>query len=322
MKFADKLLRIGVVGTGSAGSRHLSALSKIDGVVPVAVPKRTSMHDVLKSEGVCVDLSQGLDACIIASDTSLHVSDSLKLLGITQTLLIEKPLAARLREAELLWKEVKGLQNRIFIGCVLRFSESLLCFREWLPKIGKRNRVRIFCHSYLPDWRPERDYRESYSARKKEGGVLRDLIHEVDLAGWIFGWPLKVQGELKNLNRLGIEADEEASLSWRESSGALLTVDLDYVTRPTKRGICAMGEAGTLRWDAVTREVHFQGVNGEPEIFQSRQSRESLFDDQASAFVDFVREGKKSQMATLEEGMKTMLICDPLWEAFESYGMD
>ena len=50
--------------------------------------------------------------------------------------------------------------------------------------------VRVECQSWLPYWRPERDYRESYSARADEGGVLRDLVHELDYAIWAFGGPV------------------------------------------------------------------------------------------------------------------------------------
>ncbi len=47
---------------------------------------------------------------------------------------------------------------------------------------ARRARRTSAAQSWLPDWRPDRDYRESYSARLDEGGVLRDLVHEIDYA--------------------------------------------------------------------------------------------------------------------------------------------
>ena len=41
---------------------------------------------------------------------------------------------------------------------------------------------------WLPDWRPARDYRETSSASRAEGGgVLADLSHEMDYLLWFAG---------------------------------------------------------------------------------------------------------------------------------------
>ena len=43
---------------------------------------------------------------------------------------------------------------------------------------------------YLPDWRTNADYSKSYSASfEMGGGVLFDLIHEIDLAVNLMGQP-------------------------------------------------------------------------------------------------------------------------------------
>ena len=49
--------------------------------------------------------------------------------------------------------------------------------------------AHVSCQSWLPDWRPGRDYRESYSARADEGGALRDLVPELDYATALLGRP-------------------------------------------------------------------------------------------------------------------------------------
>ena len=42
--------------------------------------------------------------------------------------------------------------------------------------------MRVYAGQCLPTWRPESDYKNTYSAKsEKGGGVLRDLSHEIDL---------------------------------------------------------------------------------------------------------------------------------------------
>ena len=107
--------------------------------------------------------------------------------------------------------------------------------RDLLPQIGAVHAVRVECQSYLPDWRPGSDYRESYSARADEGGVLRDLIHEIDYATWLFGWPVAVTARYGNTGRLGIAAEEWAELAWEAPADVEVSMRLDYLTRPPRR---------------------------------------------------------------------------------------
>ena len=42
--------------------------------------------------------------------------------------------------------------------------------------------------SYLPDWHPYENYKESYAAKKElGGGVVLTSIHELDYLYWLFG---------------------------------------------------------------------------------------------------------------------------------------
>ena len=46
----------------------------------------------------------------------------------------------------------------------------------------------VLCGSYLPSWRKNIIYNKSYSSdKKKGGGVLLDLSHEIDYITWILG---------------------------------------------------------------------------------------------------------------------------------------
>ena len=63
--------------------------------------------------------------------------------------------------------------------------------------------------------------------------MLRDMVHEIDYAGVLFGRPDLVGGRLETSGPLDIEAEQAATLLWTTRDRFTVTARLDYVTRPT-----------------------------------------------------------------------------------------
>lgn len=309
-------MKIAVLGTGSMGMRHLRVLRQLDGVEVVAVPIRPERRDVLPGEGfrVARDLAAaadaGAEAVVITTDTARHLADGLTALQRGLDVLVEKPAGVDAAEARHLRDAARALGRRAYVGCVLRFSRSLNAVRERLPEVGPVHSVRIECRSYLPLWRLDRDYRDAYSARPDEGGVLRDLIHEIDYAGWLFGWPTRVWASLRTLERLGIEAEEAADLVWETAEGTLVSVGLDYLSQPTRRGLVAFGAAGTLEWDAGEGQVLLQNPEGGQQVWRFPQTRDDMVRAQAEAFLAARRGGGDPRLASMDDGERALAVCD------------
>lgn len=320
----EGLITVAVLGTGSIGMRHLATLAAMEGVRPLAIPLRPERRTELARRGYRTAASvtearqMGVGLCIVATDTGRHLEDGLAALEQGCAVLVEKPMARTADAAVRLCRQAETAGRPLFVGCVLRFSESLNVFREWLPRIGRLHAVRIECQSYLPEWRPARPYREAYSARAEEGGVLRDLVHEIDYAGWMFGWPRAVQAWVRNLGRLGIEADEAAELAWQTPEGCVVSLSLDYLSRPSRRRIRASGEFGTLEWNGIEWAVALELAGAAPEIFQRPQTNEQLFTAQARAVVNACRGTGDPRLATGVDGVKALAVCDAARQASES----
>lgn len=263
--------------------------------------------------------AQGARHAIVATDTRRHVADAESALVLNMAVLVEKPVAPDAQAAYVLSRRATRAGLPLFVGCVLRFSEAINEFRVQLPRIGRIHAVRIECQSYLPDWRPGRPYRETYSARVGEGGVLRDLIHEIDYAAWIFGWPAAVEGYVRNLGRLGIEADESAELLWTTDAGAMVSISLDYLSRPSRRRMRASGEHGTLEWDGVAGRVTL-ALAGEPElVFQSGQTMDEMLRAQDLAFAEIGHGGlADARLATGLDGAHALAICEAAYRSSDT----
>jgi predicted dehydrogenase len=314
-KTAGRLIAV-VLGTGSIGMQHLRTFQSLRDTKFFAVPVRSRRFSALRGAGfiICKDLpaaaKQGATLAIIATDTGRHIDDLDDALKAGMNVLVEKPISSTAARTAAIRRIARRASRLVFVGCVLRFSESLNQYRAWLPRLGAIHSVRIECQSYLPDWRPRRPYRNSYSARLNEGGVLRDLIHEIDYAGWLYGWPDALQARLKNLGRLGIKSEEIAELSWETASRTLVSINLDYLTRPPVRKMRALGERGILEWNGITQRVRFEPAKGKPMERVFSQTREEMFLAQAKAVVQACQGKADDRLASLDDGIKAIAICD------------
>lgn len=312
---SSKEIQTAVLGTGSIGSRHLRVLRSMPGVTPIAVPLRFERLAELKEArfSTAPNLEEALEAgatyLVVATDTARHVSDALTGLGLGMDVLVEKPLGVDAVSCEKLKTASAASGKKVFVGCVMRFADSLGAFQRGLSEIGPVYAARVECQSYLPDWRPGRDYRQSYSARSNEGGVLRDLIHEIDLAGKIFGWPEWIQGTLRNRGILGIESEEIAEIFWETPGGCSVSFCLDYLSRIPRRVVRAFGERGVLEWDGFANSVRLEIPGREPRTEMFEQSRDDTFLKQASAFLRLPG-ADAGRLASLEEGILGMKILD------------
>lgn len=308
---------VAVVGTGSMGLQHVAALQRLPGIRPVAIPQRPARRAALEAEGIATAstvaeaVRAGATHCVIATDTARHLADALAALAGGLDVLVEKPMAATSAEARRLRAASGPAGRRLVVGCLLRCSESLAWFRAQLPALGVVHAVRIECQSYLPDWRPDRPYQASYSARAQEGGVLRDLIHEIDYAGWLFGWPTALAARVESLGRLGIAAEEAADLLWTTPTGTVVSMRLDYLTRPARRWIQAAGAHGTVAWDGIAQTVTWAPAAGPAQVRRSAQRREAMVEAQLRAFLDGAGAcGDGPALATADDGVKALAICE------------
>jgi predicted dehydrogenase len=251
-------------------------------------------------------LELGAGAAVVATNTGRHLSDAAELLAVGDVL-VEKPLSPTLEGVSDLARSGQEWGRRIFVGFCLRFNASLQHFRALLPRIGRIHHVRIECESYLPGWRPGSDYRNSYSARLAEGGVLRDLSHELDYAIWLFGRPDEVWAVLSSSGQLDLEAEEAADLLWESPNGAVVSMRLDYLARSTRRGMRASGTDGDLTWDGIRGSVELRRTGAAVECFQSREDRDEMMAQQARAFLGLT---EQSSLATLEEAAFVVAVSD------------
>jgi predicted dehydrogenase len=262
--------RVLIVGSGSIGLRHLQILRDL---LPSATIKflrhATTSTEIPSSDGHYVSLEDALkfnpEIAVIANPAPYHLDIAKALFEAGANVLVEKPLAESNDGVSELIDLVGSRKNILTVGYNLRYSPSLVKFRELLTenKIGKVVSVRCEAGQFLPSWRPNTRYQETVSAKSNlGGGVLLELSHEIDYLMWIFGQIDWVRATLSKQSDLEIDVEDTAHLvlgfvSDNFKSQNIGTLNLDFVRHDMKRECTAIGETGSLHWNGIMGTVEY-----------------------------------------------------------------
>jgi CMP-N,N'-diacetyllegionaminic acid synthase len=290
-----------IIGHGSIGKRHAEILTEVDEISHVFV--LSSQNDLSYDTINALEEISPLhpDYVVIASPTAQHYNQ-LKFLEDHldgSKILVEKPLFDKK-------KELSIRHNEVYVGYNLRFHPMLSKIKEAIAGRKIWN-IQVFCGSYLPGWRPERDYRGTSSAGKDAGGgVLLDLSHELDYVQWLAG-PLKVEHAVnEKVSDLEIDSDDLLLVSGRTEKGAHVHIGLNYFTRKSTRRILIDGNGISIQGDFIANSLS-QVVDGEPSEFSwPNLSRNDTYRAQHLA----VLKGDVNKVCSFEEGLNTMRLIE------------
>ena len=302
-------MEVVIIGLGSIGVKHLAALKEIDAGIKVYALR--SRKDAPAIEGIqnlyrFEEMINLPDFFIISNPTMLHGSTIKELAGYGVPMFIEKPAVHSKEECDELASTVCQSDMLSYVACNLRFHPCILFLKDHINNKKPRiNEVNIYCGSDLPDWRPGRDYKQSYSANKDMGGgVHLDLFHEMDYAVWVFGHPDNHLGFTSQVSSIHINAPDFASylLSY---PGYNISVTLNYYRKKPKRQLEILFDNDTWTVDLLTSRIFSD--NGSL-IFESENfSLKDTYLNQMSYFINCVQSGQRT-MNTLEDSLKILKI--------------
>lgn len=295
-------MRIAALGCGSIGRRHLRNLHSLGYTDLLAFDPILSVREAVSNElgiqsvGTLEQVwAQAPDVVLITAPSNLHVSLALSAARHGCHLFIEKPLSHSLDGLYALEKEVKQHKLVTMVACNMRFHPGPAMVKKLIEEkaVGKVIASRIQTGSYLPNWRPWQDYRQSYSASPEWGGAIFDCIHEIDLALWYFGQAKVLGSAYLSAKQIGLETDGVAEIILQHHSGILSNVHLNFVQRDYRRTCQVIGAEGTIYWNESSHEVRVYGKDGklsdsvsQPDSWEDNQ----MYVDELVHFLQAVQE--------------------------------
>jgi len=268
------VMNILIIGYGSIGKRHEEVLTSINKNFNIHIVTKQDIKDKVTYKNLqdIKDVSV-YDYFIIASETYKHF-EQLKFLNSrvrNKIIFCEKPLFER-------YKAFESINNSIVVGYVLRFHPLLLKLRELL-KNDIIIMASIKCGQYLPDWRKDVDYRDSYSAKKEEGGgVLLDLSHEIDYCQWLFGKAVEIKSYQVKISDLEINSDDLAIFIGKTEQGVIINLSVDYISKITHRRMIVETLNNSYDLDFITNTLKRSDKLGNIQIINAKSfDRNDMF---------------------------------------------
>ena len=251
----NKTVKALVIGYGSIGQRHEAVLRQMGNRTAVVSKHASALPcPVYSTVREAIDLFN--PAYIVVSNRTSEHMDTLQQIqatGFDGTCLVEKPLSEKFVDSSIPY----GF--KISVGYVLRFHP----FIQQAIKILRDKKlisIQSYVGQYLPDWRPDTDYRQCYSASKKHGGgVIRDLSHELDYILLLAGAWERVSALGGHFSELKIETDDVYGLLMKTENCPIVLCQMNYLDRNERRDCSIQYEGGSLYIDFIG--MHFM-LNG------------------------------------------------------------
>ena len=263
-------MRAFVLGLGSIGHRHAVNLRCLGLDVagydpdPAADPTDASGLRRMPTRAALFAEARAGDILVIASPSRQHEVDLADGIANGLHIFVEKPVGHRIPQLLALADRATAAGLVVYPGLNLRHHPAVIAARRLLSQgaIGAPLWGAFACHAYLPDWRPERDYRRGYAADTETGGVILDIVHEFDLAWHLLG-PYEIDHAVtRRTGHLDLPTEDYAAAILRHSSGLLSTLQVDYVTRPPRRESTVAGTEGRLVIDVGARTLSVLASDG------------------------------------------------------------
>ena len=241
-------LKIGVIGVGNMGQHHTRVLSllkdvELIGVADVNVERGLDLagkYRVRFFENY-QELLPHVEAVCIAAPTKVHHQIGLECLKAGVHILIEKPIAASIAEAESLVNAAATRNCILQVGHIERFNPA---FQELSKVLKTEDLLALEAHRMSP-----------YSHRANDVSVVLDLmIHDLDLLLELANSPVT------KVNATGSRVAESKYLDYvtatlNFANGIVATVTASKVTHRKIRGLAAHCKNSLTEADFLNNEI-------------------------------------------------------------------
>ena len=255
-------MKILIIGYGSIGKRHFNILRKIKKIKQIRICTNSKISKNLR---IPYDdkylLSYNPDYIIISSSTHKHF-DQLKLINKifkNKIILVEKPIFHS--------KNINfsnNINNKVFVGYNLRFDPVIIYLKKFINKkrINNLMSVTAYCGSFLPNWRKNTNYLDSYSVDKfKGGGVEFDLSHEFDYISWIFGNFELIKKINNKISNFKINSNDHLIYIGKFNKNSYLNITLNYFSKINMRFLIIEMQDMTMKVDLLKRKIISKKIN-------------------------------------------------------------
>lgn len=256
-------MRYALIGCGrispnhfaAAKANHLEIVAICDLVVANMTDKKLKfdLEDTVKQYTDYEEMLQNEhpELVAIATESGKHADIALKCMDYGCHLIIEKPIALSIEDADKIIEKANRLHLQVCASHQNRFNKSIQKIREAVEK----NRFgRMFYGTAHVRWCRDREYYDRASWRgtwEQDGGALMNqCIHNIDLLRWMMGDEVdEVVGMTDRLHHPYIEAEDlgMALIKFKNGAYGIVEGTTNIYPRNLEETLYLFGEKGTVK---------------------------------------------------------------------------
>ena len=259
LKRDESMLKIALVGCGRIAVRHAEILSQqvVAGLSLSSVcdinPERAKAFGEKYDAPYFTDMEQMVaktnpDMIAILTPSGLHANHTIKLASHKKHIIVEKPMALTLDDADQMIRACDQNGVRLFVIKQNRFNLPVLKLKE---AVNHNRFGKLVMGTVRVRWcRPQSYYDQDpwRGTWALDGGVLTNQAsHHIDLLEWMMGNVESVFA--KSTTALAnIETEDTATVILKFKNGALGIIEATTAARPTdlEGSISILGEGGSV----------------------------------------------------------------------------
>ncbi len=247
-----KKIKIGVIGVGNIGKHHARIYSELDDSELVGISDiDESLGNKISNLYRCkyyknyIELlkDKDIEAVSIAVPTKLHKQVALDAINYKKHLLLEKPIAETVEDANEIIKVAKKAKIKLFIGHIERFNPAVQKLKQIIDngRLGKLTSI-IARRVGLPP------------AKINDTNVLLDLaVHDIDIINYLINKePELIYATSGNAVISSTKDRAEIFLKYGDVSSF---IQVNWITPIKIRGLSITGTKGYAELDYVNQKI-------------------------------------------------------------------
>lgn len=253
----EQQIRFGLIGCGRVAPRHVQSLAQLreTRLVAVADLKAARAERFATETGAAAHTDYralldraDVDAVSICVPSGLHAQVALDALDAGKHVLVEKPIALSLHDADAMIARARAVGRTLAVVLQNRYNHPM---RKLHAAVGEGIFGRLHLGAACVRWyRPQSYYEDGWHGTwSMDGGALMNQsIHHIDALQWLMG-DVEAVAAYTATRAHSMEAEDTGVAILRFASGALATVEGSTVTWPEnlEGSVAIFGDRGSAK---------------------------------------------------------------------------
>jgi len=307
-------MKVGVIGVGAMGQHHARVYHEMDGVELIGVSdvdrmraeEIAAMHGARAFTDYRELLSCDLDAVSVAVPTTLHKTVAMDVISEGVHLLVEKPIASTVEDADEMLSAAKDAGVRLMVGHIERYNPAVARLKEIIDS-GMLGRIVSMSARRVGPHNP----------RIRDVGIIMDLgVHDIDTISYLYNTKAESVYAIAG-NGLLDSHENHAGILMQFGRGRAGMIDVNWLTPHKVRRLTAIGTEGVAYLDYINQTVELHDGDWirsakieekEPLVNELEYFIETVADQRSRIFEDDGRYVLKTALAAIRSYREGRLV--------------